>query len=194
MKILKPCLMIVLAALVMISCSGAPEATDMPSRKAATNPKGPTDLPDWYINTPDEDDTYIYSVGMGESRKMDLAIDKAKQAGKVELSERISAKVQSQVKSFTQEAGMSEDTQIMEFYQSTSKTVTNNTLNGVTVLKRYPYKKSGGTWLAYVQMGLKKDAVNNEVVSLIQNEEALYAQFKASQAFQELEAAVGDTK
>ncbi len=200
MKVVKLSFLIVLTALVMINCSGAPEAApvkpsnlnDMPTD--ANNPDGPSDLPGWYINTPEEDDTYIYAVGMGESRKMDLAIDKAKQAGKVELSERISANVQSQVKSFTQEAGMAENTQIVEFYQSTSKTVTNNTLNGVAVLKRYPYKKSGGTWVAYVQMGLKKDAVSTAVVNVIKNEEALYAEFKASQAFQELEAAVGETK
>ncbi len=194
MKLVKLSFMIVLTALVMISCSSAPDVNDMPDRKDATNPKTPMDLPDWYINTPEEDDTFIYAVGMGESRKMDLAIDKAKQAGKVELSERISANVQSQVKSFTQEAGMTENTQIVEFYQSTSKTVTNNTLNGVTVLKRYPYQKSGGTWIAYVQLGLKKDAVSTEVVNLIKNEEALYAEFKASQAFLELEAAVGNDK
>jgi len=186
--------MVLLTMLVIISCASAPPVNDMPDRKDATNPKTPMDLPDWYINTPEEDDTYIYAVGMGESRKMDLAIDKAKQAAKVELSERVSASVQSQVKSFTQEAGMTENTQIVEFYQSTSKTVTDNTLNGVTVLKRYPYQKSGGTWIAYVQMGLKKDAVSTEVVNLIKNEEALYAEFKASQAFQELEAAVGNTE
>ena len=192
MKALKLSAITVLTLLVMINCSGRPAVDDAPS--SAKNPKGPTDLPEWFINTPEEDDTYIYSVGTGESRDMSLAIDKAKQAGKVELSERISANVQSQVKSFTQEAGMSEDTQIMEFYQSTSKTVTNNTLNGVTVLKRYPYQKSGGSWVAYVQLGLRKDAVNTEVVNVIKNEEALYAEFKASQAFQELEAAVGETK
>jgi len=194
MKLVKLSFMIVLTALVMISCAGAPEVTDMPDRKSGKNPKGPSDLPDWYINTPEEDDMYIYSVGSGESRKMDIAIDKAKQAGKVELSERISANVQSQVKNFTQEAGMDENTQVIEFYQSTSKSVTDNTLNGITVLKRYPYQKSGGSWIAYVQMGLKKDAVSTAVVNVIQNEEALYAEFKASQAFQELEAAVGDTK
>ena len=194
MKLVKLSLMIVLTALVMINCSGAPEVTDMPSQKDGKNPKGPSDLPDWYINTPEEDDMYIYAVGTGESRKMNLAIDKAKQAGKVELSERISANVTSQVKNFSQEAGMDENTQVIEFYQSTSKSVTDNTLNGVSVLKRYPYQKSGGTWIAYVQMGLKKDAVSTAVVNVIQNEEALYAEFKASQAFQELEAAVGDTK
>jgi len=67
-------------------------------------------------------------------------------------------------------------------------------LNGVTVLKRYPYEKSGGSWIAYVQLGLKKDAVSTAVVNVIKNEEALYAEFKASQAFKELEAAMGETK
>ncbi|MCF7809147.1 MAG: LPP20 family lipoprotein [Candidatus Marinimicrobia bacterium] len=194
MKLLKPGLLVFMAALVMIGCSSPPPVNDMPDRKDATNPKTPMDLPDWYINNVEEDETYYFSVGMGESKKMDLAIDKAKQAGRVELSERVAAKVQSQVKSFTQEAGMTENTQIVEFYQSTSKTVTDNTLNGVSVLKRYPYQKSDGTWIAYVQLALKKDAVSTEVVDLIKNEEALYAEFKASQGFKDLEAAVGKTE
>ncbi|MEA3288451.1 MAG: LPP20 family lipoprotein [Candidatus Marinimicrobia bacterium] len=200
MRILKISLLILLTTLVMVNCgSTPPPATetvvyDMPEERAAANPSGPSDLPNWYINITEEDDTYIYAVGMGESRKMAIATDKAKQAGKVELSERISANVQSQVKSFTQEAGMDENTQIIEFYQSTSKTVTDNTLNGVTVLKRYPYQKAGGGWVVYVQLGLKKDAIATQVVSVIKNEEALYAEFKASQAFQELEAATGTAK
>lgn len=192
MKTVKLGFLIVLTALVMVNCGGGKAVSDMPSD--ANNPKGPTDLPDWFISPPEEDDTFIYAAGMGESRKMELAMDKAKQAGKVELSERIAATVQSQVKNFTQEAGMTENTQIVEFYQSTSKTVTNNTLNGVTVIKRYPYEKKGGTWVAYVLLGLKKDAIDTAVVNVIKNEEALYAEFKASQAFKELEATVGTAK
>ena len=147
MRILKISLLVLLTALVMVNCgSTPPPATetvvyDMPEPARAVNPVAPSDLPDWFINTPEEDDTFIYAVGMGESRKMNIAIDKAKQAGKVSLSERISANVQSQVKNFSQEAGMDENTQVVEFYQSTSKTVTNNTLNGITVLKRYPYQR-----------------------------------------------------
>jgi hypothetical protein len=194
MKMLKLGFMVFLTVLVMISCSSKPAVNDMPIPQKATNPETPNDLPEWYINTPEEDDTFIYAVGMGESRKMDIAINKAKQSGTVELSQRISANVKSQVRSFTQEAGMNEDTQVMDFYQSTSETVTNNTLNGVSILKRYPYKKPGGTWIAYVQLGLRKDAVNTQIVSAIQNEEALYTEFKASQAFKALEAAVGETK
>lgn len=197
MRILKLGFMVLLTALVMVNCSSKPEAGPTPvidAPKSAKNPTGPSDLPEWFINSPEEDDTYIYAVGSGESRKMDLAIDKAKQAAKVEISERISANVQSQVKNFTQEAGMTENTQIMEFYQATSKTVTNNTLNGITVLKRYPYQRNGGAWLAYVQIGLRKDAVNTAMVNVIKNEEALYTEFKASQAFDELEKATNATK
>ncbi len=199
MRTLQLSFMVLMTTLVMVSCGSKPPATetivyDMPEPARAVNPVAPSDLPDWYINTPEEDDTFIYSVGMGESRKMNIAIDKAKQSAKVELSERIRATVQSKVKNFSQEAGMNENTQIVEFYQSTSQTVTNNTMNGVSVLKRYPYQKPGGSWMAYVQMGLRKDAVDTQVVNIIQNEEALYAEFKASQAFQELEAAVGTTQ
>lgn len=194
MKILKPGLLVVVAALVMIGCSSAPPVNDMPDRKDATNPQTPMDLPDWYINNTAEDDVYYYSVGTAESQTMARAIDKAKEAAKVELSERVEANVQSMVKNFVQEAGMSEDTQIMEFYQSTSKTVTNNTFSGITVLKRYPYQKSNDRWIAYVQMALKKDAVSKTVVNLIQNEEAMYAEFKASQAFKDLEASTGGTE
>ena len=87
---------------------------------------------------------------------------------------------------------MDENTQIVEFYQSASQTITNNQLNGITPLKKYPYMKPGGSYIAYALYGLRKDAVNNEVVDLIKNEEALYAEFKASQAFQALDAKVSE--
>ena len=55
------------------------------------------------------------------------------------------------------------------------------------MLKKYPYQKPSGGYKAYVLMGLSKSAVQGEIVSSIQNEEAMYAQFKASQSFQALE-------
>jgi len=38
--------------------------------------------------------------------------------------------------------------------------------------------------------GLKKNAYNNAAVSAIENEEAMYAEFKATQAFQRLDEAI----
>ncbi len=188
MKVVKIVLAVVMIIGLVVGCaSNTP--VDMPSKSDGGNPKGPSDLPNWFTNTPDEDDIYIYATGTGDSRKMDLALSKARQSATVTISERISAHVSSQVKQFTQESGMTEDTQIIEFYQSTSKTVTDNTIQGLTVLKKYPYQSKGDVWKAYVLVGLNKGVINSAVVNVIKNEEALYAEFKASQAFQELEAA-----
>ena len=65
-------------------------------------------------------------------------------------------------------------------------------MSGAKILKKYPYKKSNGGYKAYVLMGLKKSAVRDDMVKQMQanSEEAMYAKFKASQAFQELEAEV----
>ena len=191
MKYMKILVLVIVGMFLIVGCSGtSKDVVDMPSASSGANPKGPVDLPDWFINTPEEDDIFIYATGSGDSRKMDLAINKAKQSASVSISERISAHVSSQIKQFTQEAGMTENTQIIEFYESTSKTVTNNTLNGLTIVKRYPYHKKDGSWTAYVLAGLKKGAVNTAMVNVIRNEEALYAEFKASQAFEELEASI----
>ncbi len=194
MKALKLALIAIAAISMLVGCGGkGPQPMDMPSQRDAARPATPIDVPDWFANAPEEDDTYIYATGIGESRQMKIALDKAGQAAALELSQRLSANVQSMVKNFTQEAGMDENTQIVEFYQSASQTITNNQMTGLTPLKKYPYMKPGGSYIAYVLYGLKKDAVNNEVVNLIQNEEALYSEFKASQAFKEMEAKIADT-
>jgi len=181
----------------VVSCgskpSPAPGPVDMPSQPKAANPVTPTDLPDWYINTPEEDDTYIYGTGDATSRKMNIAISKATQSAQTMISTRIQATVQSQVKNFSQEAGMDENTQVVEFYQEASKTVTNNTMSGLQVLKKYPYMMPGGSYHAYVLVGLKKDAVNKALVNQIKDDKALYAEFKASQAFKDLDAVTSGT-
>jgi hypothetical protein len=192
MKRLQLILIAVVAMMFLVNCGASkPASNDMPTHEAATNPVTPLDLPDWYINPPEDDDTYVYSTATGNSRQMQVAVDKAKQAGMVGLSQGISATVQSMVKQFTQESGMGENTQLMEFYQSTSRTITDNTLNGVRVLKKYPYQKPGGGYTVYVLLGLRKDIIAEQVVSAIKNEEALYTEFKATQAFQEMEAQIG---
>jgi len=191
MKIIKLLISFIVGIVLIIGCATTPPvAQDMPSKAAGSKPELPSDMPDWFINNPEDDDTYFYAAGSGASRKMEIAISKAKQVASVTISERISAQVSSMVKQFTQEAGMTENTQITEFYQSTSKTVTNNTLHGLTVLKKYPYQKKDNSWNVYVLVGLKKEMINSALVNVIKNEEALYSEFKASQAFEDLEATI----
>ena len=176
-----------------------PKPVDMPSQAQASNPQTPMDVPSWFMMTPEPDDVYaVYATGEATSRKMNIAMQKASQQARMNLGQSISAKVQSLIESMVEEAGMGENVQITEFYSETSKSVSNQTLSGATVVKKYPYQMNTGGYRVYVLMGLKKapfdNAASKAIVSKVQEnqEEAMYANFKKTQAFNRLEESLGD--
>ena len=174
---MKKIIIATIMALFLIGCS---------SNTPAAGPSG--DIPAWFVNTPAEDDEYYYATANANMKSMTNAINRAVQDGQRQLSESIEVQVQSLVKNYTQEAGINETSDVIEFYEAVSKSVSNNTMRGAKILKKEPYPNGNGGYSAYVLMGLSKAAVQGEVVSSIQNEESMYAQFKASQAFSELES------
>ena len=203
MKIINHALL--LSLLYLVGCGSKPPAptpatrpVDMPSQGQAARPQTPMDVPEWFGNTPEEDDEYLYATGEATSRKMNIAIQKATQQARMNLGQQMSTKVQSLIENMTQEAGMDENVQVTEFYSEAAKSVSNQTLSGAKVLKKYPYMTSGGGYRAYVLMGLKKQAFDNSAAKAITSkvnenkEEAMYAEFKKTQAFNRLEAALDE--
>ena len=191
---------ITLPIVFIIACGGStpPRApVDMPSQSQAANPQTPMDVPNWFMMTPEPDDEYaVYATGEATSRKMNIAMQKSTQQARANLGQSIKAKVQSLIESMVEEAGMGENVQITEFYSEASKSVSNETLSGATVVKKYPYQTSSGGYRVYVLMGLKKapfdNAASQAIVSKVKEnqEEAMYATFKKTQAFNRLNEAL----
>jgi hypothetical protein len=187
---------------LIIACGGStppPAPVDMPSQPQAANPQTPMDVPNWFMMTPEPDDEYaVYATGEATSRKMNIAMQKATQQARANLGQSINAKVQSLIESMVEEAGMGENVQITEFYSETSKSVSNETLSGATVVKKYPYQMSSGGYRVYVLMGLKKapfdNAASQAIVSKVKEnqEEAMYATFKKTQVFNRLDEALDE--
>ena len=187
---------ITLPIVFIIACGGStpPRApVDMPSQSQAANPQTPMDVPNWFMMTPEPDDEYaVYATGEATSRKMNIAMQKATQQARANLGQSINAKVQSLIESMVEEAGMGDNVQITEFYSEASKSVSNETLSGAIVIKKYPYQTSSGGYRVYVLMGLKKapfdNAASQAIVSKVKEnqEEAMYATFKKTQAFNRL--------
>ena len=186
----------------VIGCGSPPppaKPVDMPSQTQAANPQTPMDVPNWFMMTPEPDDVYAaYATGEGTSRKMNIAMQKATQQARANMGQSINAKVQSLIESMVEEAGMGENVQITEFYSETSKSVSDQTLSGATVVKKYPYQMNTGGYRVYVLMGLKKEPFDNAasqaIVSKVKEnqEEAMYANFKKTQAFNRLEESLGE--
>ena len=193
---------ITLSMVLIIACGGStpPRApVDMPSQSQAANPQTPMDVPNWFMMTPEPDDEYaVYATGEATSRKMNIAMQKSTQQARANLGQSINAKVQSLIESMVEEAGMGDNVQITEFYSEASKSVSNETLSGAIVIKKYPYQTSSGGYRVYVLMGLKREPFDNSVGKAIvskvkeNQEEAMYATFKKTQAFNRLEDALSE--
>lgn len=191
-----------LFSIFMTACGSPPPAptpVDMPPQSRAANPQTPMDVPNWFMMTPEPDDEYaVYATGEATSRKMNIAMQKSTQQARANLGQSINAKVQSLIESMVEEAGMGENVQITEFYSEASKSVSNETLSGATVVKKYPYQTSSGGYRVYVLMGLRKapfdNAASQAIVSKVKEnqEEAMYATFKKTQAFGRLDDALDE--
>jgi len=195
-------LSLTIVLLYLIGCGGAsapqPTPSDVLPQARAANPQTPLDVPEWFMMTPEEDDEYLYATGEATSRKLSMAISKATQQARMNLGQSINTKVQSLIENMAQESGMGDNTQITEFYSEAAKSVSNETLSGAKVLKKHPYQMASGSYRAYVLLGMSKNAYDNsaskKITSMVNqnSEEAMYAEFKKTQAFSRLEDAIGE--
>lgn len=143
------------------------------------------ETPDWYLNPPRSDD-YLYGVNSSTSQKMQLALDKAKVGARNDIAQQMEVKMQSLEKSFEEEIGSADDSELNTFYNQTMKAIASQTLNGSRV-KKQDVQKEGKSYRAYVLMELPLNDFREKLVNRVKNNQQLYQRFRASQAFEDME-------
>ena len=86
------------------------------------------------------------------------------------------------------ESGIGDSAEAIEFSENTTVSLSNNVLEGAASDKYF--KAKDGT--VYIRVKYSKNRVNEKLVNAAKREEALYNEFKASQAFDRLEKKVSD--
>lgn len=144
--------------------------------------------PVWWNSQPS--DTHICTYGQAEKVSETASMDAAKANALLEAAQYVEINVKGMIKNYEEEAGV-KDPQVLALSQKVVKAVSNARFSNVvpgkieTILVPTP---DGERFKTFIQMTIPKTEVNKNMVNQIRNEEALYNQFKASQAFQELEA------
>jgi hypothetical protein len=124
------------------------------------------------------------SVGIGESRNTQMAVTKAKLEARKNLAQAVTVKIENLEKSFVEEVGESDSSEINELFSSATKQITSQELQG-TVPKMQKYEVDDGITTAYILMVLNPDLID---ASLKKNDKnKLYERFRASKAFDELD-------
>ncbi|MBC8206002.1 MAG: hypothetical protein ISR85_00045 [Kiritimatiellales bacterium] len=124
-------------------------------------------------------------VGIGESKSLELALNKAKTRGRVELAQMLKTKIEALLKDFVEETGLAETAQILAQFSSTAQAITSQEIQG-SVAKELKYEIINDTVTAYALMELDPKLVMNQ----LEKEEELYTRFRATKAFESLDAEI----
>ena len=124
------------------------------------------------------------SVGLGESRNIQLAITKAKVEARKNLAQLVQVKIENLEKAFVEEIGEASGSEMNELFSSATKQITSQTLQG-TVPKMQKYETDDGVTTAYILMVLDPSIVDASLKN--NNAKHLYERFRASKAFEELD-------
>ena len=150
---------------------------------------GTGDIPDWYTNPP-QDPNYLFAPNTQTSQDMQLAIDKATEAGRTDIGRQLEVKIEGLQKRFAEETGTGSDAQLLQMFTQAEKTVVSTTLQGSKV-RNQKIVNDGGLWRAYVLVEYPIGAANEALMQQIKNNNQMYTRFRASQAFKELQDEVG---
>lgn len=177
MKIAKLVILATVMMFLLAGCGGNKQVQDASE-----------DYPPWW--RVQDDPNYVHTFGIGSKVSESMATDAGRSNAMLEAAQYVESEVKGLVKNFEEEIG----TVNPEIHALTSKVVketANATFSGTMITKTkmsHIKTENGMRYKAYVRVSIPRETVNRNLLDKIQHEEALYNEFKASQAFQEMEA------
>jgi len=130
----------------------------------------------------------VAAVGQGISGRMDLAKKKAVLDAQGQLASILKTKVSKLNKSFQEEIGSANDSEINEAFTNVVKAVSKATLRGAITKKvKYLRDKETKNITAGVVVAIEPNKINMSIFDELKKKPKLYERFRASQAYKELD-------
>jgi hypothetical protein len=167
-------LLVVLLVLTAAACKSSPPTTSTTT--------GPTTTPEWLNDFPPED--VIWGIGTAKQSSASMSMTTAESRARVAIARQLNTRVQAMFTDYNMDAGNVNDQANTSLQEDVSRQITNMDVSGARPIKRW--EAPDGTWWFLVEM--KKSDVRNTVGTILGNQEAAFAQFKAQQALDMLDA------
>ncbi|MCG8451942.1 MAG: LPP20 family lipoprotein [Spirochaetales bacterium] len=168
-----------LAAMVLSACATVEE-------EPTSAPPQRRDLPQFFLSPPTPEDQFV-GLGMAKLEDDNLSRTTALARARADIAAQVAVSVETMLTDYAQESGTDGNTQTLTFVERVSKEVADIELQGAVTKEQYP--ANDGTW--YVMVFFPKAAMIEEVSNVFsRNEDAAFAEFKAQQALERLNAEV----
>ena len=140
-------------------------------------------LPEWYLNPPVAEDA-IYGVGSAKMSSLDMSRTMAVSRARDDVARQMEILVKGAILDYAQEAGVSDNAQVIQFAETISVQITKTTLRGCRTEKVEQGKDETLYALVVCPLSLLQEEAAAE---FRRNEEAAYSEFKAREAERWLE-------
>jgi len=150
------------------------------SNKAAVS-SGPANTPPWLNDFPPED--VIWGIGIAKQSSESMSMTTAEARARTAIARQLSTKVQAMFTDYNLDAGNVGKQANASMQEDVSRQITNMDVSGARPIQKW--KANDGTWWYLVEY--KKSDARNSVASILGNQEAAFAQFKAQQALDMLD-------
>jgi len=167
----KTCLVLLVLALVfgLAACGSKPAGAA-------------SDIPPWLNDLPGDD--ALWGIGSAKQSSMSMSMTTAENRARTSLARQLNVKVQNMFTDYNLDAGNVKNQANTSLQEDVTRQITNMDVSGARTIQRWQGKD--GTWWFLVEM--KKADAKKQVASILGNEEAAFAQFKAQQALQLMDA------
>ena len=153
--------------LLMAACGSSP---------ATSTTTGPTTTPEWINDFPPED--VLWGIGTARQSSPSMSMTTAEARARVAIARQLNTKVQAMFTDYNLDAGNVNNQANSSMQEDVSRSITNMDVSGARPIKRW--EAPDGTWWFLLEM--QKSDARNQVASILGNQEAAFAQFRAQQA------------
>ena len=148
----------------------------------------PPNAPEWLSELSPED--VVWGIGSANLQNRTLAMQTATTRAQTDAARQIGTLVQAMLTDYANESGLANDPRSLIAIENIERNLVNMNLSGAIVNKRE--QMTDGTWWVRVSVG--KAAAIRQITSVVNNEVADYAEFRAERALQMLEFEINRTQ
>lgn len=143
---------------------------------------------------PDGTDGFLYTIGIGNSRNLNMARSMAMQRARAAMALKAKAQVTALSKDFQQQLGGEADARINAAFSQVSESLADETLQDTAVITTKATEKNG-LYDVQLMLGMPiKSNIEDPLVKQISNEEALYQEFQTWKGHNELAEKIKDLR
>lgn len=144
--------------------------------------------PEWVKEMGKLDKKLHYEVGYGKLSNYATSLKRAEADGRNKIAMWVKADVKTVLKTYTQDSGIAEERELIEYMEEVSQQTANLSLSGAQVVEIWESAANEVYVLMSYDIDQAAKNLESQMKTYQRNESAAFAEFKAQEAFKQLQA------